>query len=428
MDEVNPAACEKDPIINRVFRLPLTVWLFGWISLATDAATEIIYSLLPFFLTRVLNAGPISLGVIEGAAEATNSLLKVWAGRAADQSKKKRLLVLLGYCVSSLARPFIAITTTWGQVLAIRMVDRAGKGVRGAPRDAMLVGWTTPATRGKVYGFHRGMDHIGAIVGPLLASLFLFFYPDRYRALFALTAIPGAIAVALIFLIAEPDEERIRQKANATQAGLKTRSVVAVAQNSHPSVAFAPLPQFFHRFIWVLALFTLGNSTDAFLLLRLTDAAGTVQFVPLMWAALHVVKATTSIVGGSWSDRFGRREVIALGWLVYAVVYVGFAMSATADVLFGWFLLYGLYFGFTEGAERALVADFAPADRRGYAFGIYSAVTGVGALGASVLFGLIWSAFGTSAAFGLGAAIALVSTVLLFAIIDGPHATHSGHE
>ena len=178
----------------------------------------------------------------------------------------------------------------------------------------------------------------------------------------------------------------------------------------------------------VLALFTLGNSTDAFLLLKLTDAAGTPRFIPLMWAALHVVKATVSIVGGSWSDRVGRRTVIAVGWLVYAVVYAGFAVTSSIEALFVWFLLYGFYFGLAEGTEKALVADLAPAGRRGFAFGVYNAVTGLGALAASLVFGFVWEAYGTAAAFGLGSAVALVSTLLLFAIIEAPHATNSGDE
>src|SRR5688572_3919242 len=196
--------------------LPRPVWLLGWVSLATDAATEAVYPLLPFFLTRVLRTSAVNLGIIEGAAEATNSLLKILAGRAADRSPTKRPLVLLGYSISSFARPFIAVTATWAQVFAVRVLDRVGKGIRGAPRDAMLAGWTTPATRGKVYGFHRGMDHTGAVIGPVLASLFLFFYPDRYRLLFALTIIPGAIAVGLIFLIREPGRDAVQLQPDAT--------------------------------------------------------------------------------------------------------------------------------------------------------------------------------------------------------------------
>jgi MFS family permease len=394
-------------------KLPRPVWLLGWVSLATDAATELVYPLLPFFLTRVLHAGAVSLGVIEGAAEATNSLLKIWAGQVADRSPRKRPLVLLGYSISSLARPFIALTVTWMQVFTVRVLDRVGKGIRSAPRDAMLASWATPTTRGKVYGFHRGMDHTGAIIGPTLASVFLFFYPDQYRFLFGLTIIPGAIAVALIFLVPEPDV------VPDLDVGSDFSRIAATTSD-------APLPRAFTSFMLVLALFTLGNSTDAFLLLKLTDAAGTVRFVPLMWAALHVVKASVSIAAGGWSDRIGRRTVIATGWLVYAGVYAGFALSTTILPLFSWFLLYGCYFGFAEGTEKALVADLAPVDRRGLAFGIYNAVTGVGALAASLIFGVVWNSYGTAAAFGLGAALALLATTLLFIVLSRPEAAAAG--
>ncbi|PYQ97707.1 MAG: MFS transporter, partial [Acidobacteria bacterium] len=382
----------------------------GWVSLATDSATEAIYPLLPFFLTRVLGASAVSLGVVEGAAEAVNSILKIVSGRVADRAAAKRPLVLFGYGISSIARPFIALTSTWLQVFTVRVLDRVGKGIRGAPRDAMLALWATPRTRGRVYGFHRAMDHTGAVVGPVLASLFLFLYPDHYRTLFALTVVPG-----VIFFV----QEDVRP--GGWDGSGRGGSRAAPAKN-------VPLPRQFTLFMIVLTIFTLGNSTDAFLLLKLTDVAGGARFVPLMWAALHVVKAVVSVVGGAWSDRIGRRAVIVTGWLVYAAVYAGFALSETLPALFAWFLTYGFYFGFAEGTEKALVADLAPAERRGFAFGIYNAVQGLGALAASLVFGLIWRSYGPSAAFGVGAALALAATALLFVIIVPPHDADSRHE
>jgi MFS family permease len=413
-----------------MFRFPRAVWLLGWVSFATDAATEAVYPLLPFFLTRILGATAVSLGIIEGAAEAVTSVLKIWAGRVADRSRSKRPLVLLGYSVSSIARPFIAITTTWTQVFLVRVIDRVGKGVRGAPRDALLAAWATPTTRGKVYGFHRGMDHLGAVVGPALASAFLYFYPGEYRTLFALTIIPGAIAVGLIFFVKEP-EPTVRLKADTTPDRASPTEESSVVVSGFPAeerwassrtVDPPPLPREFRNFMLVLALFTLGNSSDAFLLLKLTDVAGSVKWVPLMWSALHIVKATVSVIGGSWSDRIGRRSVIATGWLVYAVVYAGFAASSTLTALFAWFVLYGLYFGFAEGAEKALVADLAPPQRRGMAFGVYNAVQGLGALTASIVFGVIWKTYGAAAAFAVGAALALIATALLFVAVRPPAA------
>jgi MFS family permease len=385
-----------------MFKLPRAVWLLGWVSLATDAASEAVYPLLPFFLTTVLGAGAVSLGVVEGAAEAANSLLKVLSGRLADRTREKRRLVLLGYSVSSAARPFIALATGWLHVFIVRVLDRVGKGIRGAPRDAMLAGWATSATRGRVYGFHQAMDNLGAVVGPALTTVFLLSFPGQYRRLFALTVVPGAIAVLLILLI--PGQE----------PGDVAPRTAAAAVKPDGSDAF---PRRFRWFMIVLAVFALGNSTDAFLLLRLTQAAGSPRFVPLMWAGLHVVKAAASFAGGSWSDRIGRRAVISIGWLIYAVVYAGFAVSRGLPALVAWFLVYGFYFGFAEGTERALVADLAPASRRGTAFGIYNGVLGLGALASSVLFGAVWTAFGAPAAFGVGAALALVATGLLLVTV-----------
>jgi MFS family permease len=408
------------PCSSTLLGLPKQVWLLGWVSLATDSATEAIYPLLPFFLTRVLGAGAVSLGIVEGAAEAVNSILKVVSGRIADRLPAKRPLVLFGYSISSITRPFIAVTTSWPQVFTVRVLDRVGKGIRGAPRDAMLALWATPHTRGKVYGFHRAMDHIGAVVGPALASLFLFFYPERYRTLFALTIVPGAIAVALIFFV--------REEVHGSGGSGGSDGSSGSGGDLGDRTTDLRLPRQFTWFMIVLAIFTLGNSTDAFLLLKLTDAAGGARFVPLMWAALHVVKALVSLAGGSWSDRIGRRGVIAAGWLVYAAVYAGFAMSETLPVLVAWFLTYGFYFGFAEGTEKALVADLAPPARRGLAFGVYTAVQGLGALAASVVFGLIWRAHGAAVAFGVGASLALVATALLFVIINPPDAADSRHK
>ena len=395
--------------------LPRPVWLLGWVSLATDAATEAIYPLLPFFLTTVLGAGAVSLGVIEGAAEAANSVLKIASGTWADRSRAKRPIVLLGYSLSSAVRPMIALAQSWAHVFTIRLVDRVGKGVRGAPRDAMLAGWATETTRGRVYGFHRAMDHAGAVIGPVVATLFLYFYPGEYRTLFALTIVPGAIAVVLILFVDE-DHGRSTVQPEAAALAAAPSAIARVA----PSSATEPFPRAFKQFMLVLTLFMLGNSSDAFLLLKLTEAAGGVQYVPLMWSALHVVKSAVSIYGGAWSDRVGRRAVIAAGWIIYAFVYAGFAVSSSLTTLLPLFLVYGFFFGLTEGTEKALVADLAPASRRGLAFGIYNAVLGLGTLAASVLFGLLWTVFSPAAAFAAGAALALVATALLFVVVHRP--------
>lgn len=304
--------------------------------------------------------------------------------------------MIAGYAISSIARPFIAGAGRWTDVLIIRALDRTGKGIRSAPRDAMLATFATPATRGRIFGFHRAMDHIGAILGPLTATVFLFFLPGQLRLLFALTAIPGALAVATLFLVREEP--------------LVPRT---------PTPASKPpgaLPARFYALLAVILVFSLGNSADAFLLLRLADALGSATYVPLLWAALHVVKASLSTWGGELSDRFGRRRVIAGGWVVYAAVYLGFATASGGVAFVAWFLLYGVYFARTEGAEKALVADLTPASQHGSAFGLYNMALGVGALIASVAFGMLYDHAGAAVAFSAGAALATLAAVLLMCL------------
>jgi MFS family permease len=378
------------------------------VSLLNDVASEAIYPLLPFFLTSVLGATALSLGIIEGVAEAVSSVLKVISGRLSDRRRRKPI-VIAGYSLSALARPFISVANGWVAVFALRFVDRVGKGIRSAPRDAMLAELASPTNRGRVFGFHRAMDHTGAVLGPLLATAFLVAFPSRYRTLFALTAIPGLATVVLLSWVREPHRER--QIPNRQSLITNPQSPIPGSESLPPSLV---------RYFFVLSVFTLGNSADAFLLLRLTESAGGPQYIPLLWALLHIVKMASSLIAGAASDRRGRRPLIAIGWIVYAGVYAGFAIATSLGTLVMCFLLYGIYYGCVEGTERALVADFAPASRKGTAFGVYNAVAGVGALISSVVFGLIWRSFGTSIAFGSGAALAVLAVVLLFTIVPNP--------
>ena len=403
-----------------------------------------IYPLLPIYLSRVLGASALSLGVIEGVAEGINSILKVVSGWLSDRRGQRRPLVIIGYALSSAARPLIALTTAWPQVLAIRALDRTGKGIRGAPRDAMLARFADPSSRGRIFGFHRAMDHTGAIAGPLIATAFLYFLPGEYRLLFALTAIPGALAVAMLFFVREPDGPagpiRGTRPADApshprTLAPAHPRTLAP----AHPRTLAPshPIPKRLWAVLGVILVFSLGNSADAFLLLRLSDALGSATYIPLLWAALHLVKASLSTWGGTLSDRFGRKVVIVCGWSVYAVVYIGFAMSTSAAAFIAWFLLYGVHFALAEGAEKALVADLTPAERHGTAFGLYNAALGVGLLIASVGFGFIYERVSPAAAFTTGAALAAVAAALLLvtpvtpgggSTIDGSDATNSRNQ
>jgi MFS family permease len=384
------------------FGLTRPVWLLGWVSFFTDMASETVYPLLPLFLTHVLGAGAMSLGVIEGVAEAASSALKVISGWLADRSGSPKKLVLIGYGIASSVRPLIGLATAWPQVLGIRFADRLGKGIRGAPRDAMLAEFAPRDARGRVFGFHRAMDHAGAVTGPLLATAFLYFYPGNYRTLFLLTIVPGIIVILFILRVPEP---RRTSQGPAAPDGLP---------QTHASTNLWNLGSSFYRAMAVILVFSLGNASDAFLLLRLSDLGVHAVWIPLLWSALHVVKVVSSLAGGALSDRFGRRGLIALGWLWYAVVYAGFGYFDTAPTVIAIFLSYGLYFGLTEGNEKAWVADMAPRHARGTAFGIYNAALGVGTLAASLLFGAIWTRVSPHAAFLTGASLAVVASLLLF--------------
>ena len=408
---------------NSRFDLPRPVWLLGWVSFFTDSATEMIYPLLPLFLTRVLGAGAMSLGIIEGVAEAANSVLKILSGRLSDKWGTPKPIVLAGYVLSSAVRPLIGLASSWTHVLTLRFADRLGKGIRGAPRDAMLATFASPDQRGRIYGFHRAMDHAGAVLGPLLATAFLYFYPENYRTLFALTIIPGVIVVILLLRVPNVRTARA-QPARNSQLPTPDSQSEANAQRPRPS-AQRPTPASAEATarkpnadlvgaLSIILLFSLGNASDAFLLLRLTDLGIAAVWIPLLWSALHVVKVVSSVIGGELSDRFGRRTMIGLGWIVYALVYAGFGFFDTRALVIAVFLSYGLYFGFTEGVEKAWVADLADASERGTAFGYYNAVLGVGSLIASILFGVIWTRVSPQAAFLTGSALALVATGCLY--------------
>ena len=391
-------------------RLPRPVRLLGWVSLLTDAATEAVYPLLPVFITQVLGGPPVALGIVEGAADATSSALKVVSGRWSDRIGARKPIVLLGYALSSLVRPFIAITSTWTHVFVIRVVDRVGKGLRGAPRDAMLASLAPPGQRGRVFGYHWAMDHAGAAVGPLLASVFLYFSPDNYRLLFALTIIPGVLAILTLTRVPEViDKPEALPRQDASGKDLSSSDRTSAGDGPlGPSI-----PKPLKKYLWIFAVFTLGNSSDAFLLLQLSHAGVPLMGLTLLWSAQHAIKALMTMRGGMLSDRLGRRTLIISGWIIYAIVYAGFAFSETVHALVGWFLLYSTYAAAVEGSEKALVADLTPESLRATAYGWHSAVQGFGALAAGVFFGLLWQWFGAPAAFLAGASLALLAALLL---------------
>ena len=382
-------------------RLGRNVLVLAAVSFLTDASSEIIYPLLPIFLTTVLGAGASAIGAIEGVAETTSALLKLASGWWSDRVSRRKPLVIVGYALASLARPLIAFAQSATHVLAIRLTDRVGKGVRGAPRDALIAESVDPSIRGRAFGFHRAADHAGAVVGPLIAFALLQWEHVPLRTVFLLAAIPGLLSVVVLVLGVRETPREVPVPTNAaTKAPLRG----------------VPLGRPFWTFFASVLLFTLGNSTDAFLILRANQLGVSVALVPVLWAALHVVKSAASVPGGALSDRVGRKPVILAGWAIYGAVYFAFGRATQAWHAWALFLAYGLFFGLTEGTERAMVADLVGRDRRGTAFGWYNLAIGIGALPASLLFGIVWDSWGPTAAFDIGAALAVAAAVVLVAV------------
>lgn len=395
----------KNPIMENTrsrWRIGLSpnVLLLGAVSFLNDAASEMIYPLLPVFLTSILGAGPAAIGIVEGIAESTASFLKLASGFISDRVHRRKNWVVGGYLLSNAARPLIGLAVSWPGVLVLRFIDRIGKGLRTSPRDALIAESTPPDYRGKAFGFHRAADHAGAVAGPLLATLFLDVFILNIKTVFLLSVIPGVITIGV--LLAGVRETPTQARPSAPPEPLRIRQ------------AWREMPGTLRHFVSILFLFTLGNSTDAFLLLKAQQLGVTVGLLPVLWVVLHVVKMASSVPGGVVSDRWGRKRVILMGWIVYAITYAGFMIAGSVWEAWALFAVYGLYFGLTEGVEKALIADLSPAHLRGSAFGLYNLMIGIGALPASLLFGWVWQSFGSPAAFGTGAAFALAASLLLW--------------
>ncbi len=374
----------------------------GVVSFLTDVSTEIIYPLVPMFLTA-LGATPVFIGLVEGIAEATASLLKALSGWFSDRLGRRKAIVLAGYGLSSLTRPLMALASLPLHVLAVRFLDRVGKGIRTAPRDALLAGSAAASQRGRAFGFHRAMDHAGAVAGPLIAFALLHTLlsgdgqaeVSAYRSVFWAATIPAVLAILVLGFFVREVAQPARQPATGARLSL------------------TPFDRSFRRFVAVSLLFTLGNSSDAFLLLRANQVGIDVAWVPILWALLHVVKSATSVPGSSWSDRVGRKKALATGWLFYALIYAGFASAAEAWQVWFLFALYGVYFGLTEGTEKAYIADLVPVQNRATAYGIHGFAVGSAALPASLMMGLLWTTFSSREAFFFGSVLALAAVVLL---------------
>lgn len=393
---------------RRYRTLPKNVYAISLVSLLNDASSEIIYPLLPIFLSSTLGASAGAIGLIEGSAESISSLLKLFAGYVSDRIGKRKLLVVSGYALASLTRPLLALANNWHQVLALRLSDRVGKGIRTAPRDAMIADTVSVEYRGLAFGFHRAMDHGGAVIGPLLGYLLVFLLVvnrnapthSEFTRIFLLASVPALMAVFVAtFFMRESPVRRL------------------VTAGSVPKLSLKGFDGNFKRFLIVLALFTLSNSSDSFLILRARDSGVSIATIPLLWAAHHGSKVISSLWGGDLSDRLGRKRLIVSGWVLYAAVYAGFAFVTNYVSVWILFLIYGIYFGLAEGAEKALVADLVRPEQRGTAYGLYNLAFGITVFPASLLMGAIWDWQGATSAFLVSAVMGASAAILLLIFV-----------
>jgi MFS family permease len=377
--------------------LPRNVKLLGWASCLNDIASEMIFPLLPQFLITVLGGNRFYLGIIEGVADSVASLLKLWSGAWSDRAGRRRGFVIFGYGIAAIARPMIGIVFTPWQLFVTRTGDRIGKGIRTSPRDAMIADSTVPEMRGRAFGFHRAMDHLGAAIGPVLATAFLWLWPGELRMLFLLTLVPGLIVVGLLVL-------GLRETTTTEPTGTRLQ------------LTLRPFDRKFRLYLLALVVFTLGNSSDAFLLVRASELGIPTAMLPLLWFAFHIVKSGGNLVVGGLVDRVGPRLPLFAGWFIYASVYIAFGLATTAWHAWALFLVYGVFYALTEPAEKTLVANLVGPERKGLAFGWYNFAIGIAALPSSLIFGGLYEEFGPLAAFGWGAGLALVAAVILASI------------
>jgi MFS family permease len=389
----------------KVQQLPRNVKTLGWTSLVNDIASEAIYAILPAFLLS-LGIGKTGLGLLEGLANTTSSLLKIFFGAWSDRLGHRKWFVVIGYFLSAAARPLLALANGYVWVFAMRLSDRVGKGLRTAPRDALISESTPDSLRGYAYGFHRSMDHFGAMLGPLLAFGFLWAFPGHLKELILLTLVPG-IAVVLLPII-----------------GLRTRDPSTVASlESAPKKAtfFGPLPKgAFRHFLFTLVVFTLANSSDAFLLVRAQELGVSTTYLPILWAMHSGLNSLGSRLGGRLSDQMSPRKLIAFGWVVYAAVYFGLGFADSFWHAWPLFALYSCYYSLTESPEKKLVSRLAKTGEAGSAFGWFHTMLGLANLPASLIFGLLYQNYGATTAFCFGGSVALAATVMLTSISFPP--------
>ncbi len=381
-------------MVKTILALPRTVWLIGLISFLNDAASEMVYPLMPLYLATVLMAGPKALGIIEGIAEASSSIFKLISGVIVDRTKKAKPWIILGYVLAGFSRPLIAIANSWLWVVAIRFTDRMGKGLRTSPRDALLAETVPENQRGVTFGLHRSMDNAGAVIGPLIAA-FLLAQGVTIQEIFIWAIVPAVIAIVLALYIQEPSQT-----------------------STLPSYRFSwslqGMPTEFKRYLLVAGIFALGNSSDMFLLLRAKELGVPQEQIPLLWAAISLITTIFGTPLAALSDTMGRKRFILIAWLAFALFYIGMGLpSASIYQVFGLFIVYGLFKAAIEGVEKALVADLAPKGLTGTAFGWFNLINGLMLLPASIIFGWIYESVSPMYAFMFSGSCAIMAFFLM---------------
>jgi MFS family permease len=400
----------ETPLADRnIFGLHPNIFFLGVVSSLTDISSEMIFTIISLFLDNVVGATTLVIGLIGGLADSADAILRVFSGWLSDRMGKRKPLALLGYGLSTLAKPFMYFATAWLPVLGIRLTDRLGKGIRTSPRDALIADSTADEKRGRSFGFHRAMDTSGAVIGLALAAVIVYLIQGKalelsrytYQQLVWVGVIPAVLAVlVLLFFVRERREDSTSSEEKKplllTFKGFDTR---------------------FKLFLGIVALFTLGNSSDIFLILRAQNIGFSVFHILLTLVLFNVVYAVTALPAGILSDKFGRKALIAIGWSVYAIIYLGFALVSTGWQLWLLFALYGIYHGASDGVARAMVADMVTEERLGTAYGLYHGVVSIALLPASLIAGWLWQAFTPAAPFFFGAALAAAATLALLILI-----------
>ncbi len=392
---------------RRVFGLNPNVFFLGVVSLLTDISTEMIFTLVPLFLSNVLGAATTIVGLVGGVSESTDAILRIFSGWLSDRVGKRKPLAILGYSISTLAKPFMYLATSWGSVLAIRFGDRLGKGIRTSPRDALVADSVSAKERGRGFGLHRAMDTTGAVLGLALAAVIIYLVQGAglelslktYQWLIVVGIVPAVLSVlVLLFFVHEKKPSPAAQKLPLFRSvgGFDTR---------------------FKLFLAIMAVFTLGNSSDFFVILRAQNLGSSLISVVLMLVLFNLTYAVTALPAGVLSDRLGRRWIIAVGWAIYALVYLGFALASEPWQVWLLFACYGVFYGMAEGVARAFVADLVPAEKRGTAYGLYHGVVGLALLPASLIAGWLWDAVNPAAPFFFGAALAFLAMVGIMGLV-----------